>query len=71
MAPEGEKTCLDGKKITDPAECATACPEVGARLGANLKNGRVCYKTGAGKCRQNGAQGRTASLVCKNDGRPL
>ena len=71
MAPEGEKTCSDGEKITDPAECATACPEVGGRLGANLKNGRLCYKTGAGKCRQNGAQGRTASLVCKNDGRPL
>ena len=67
----GLKTCSNGSMIMDKTECATACHELGTTPTNNLRNGKPCYRAGNGKCRQNGAHGSGASLICKNTGDQL
>ena len=67
----GERACSAGSMITDKTECEAACDAVGAQSPRNLKDGKPCYKAGNGKCRQNGAYGGGASLICKNRGNQL
>ena len=67
----GERACSDGSMITDKTECESACNAVGVIAPKNLKDGKPCYRSGQGKCRQNNAFGGSASLICKNRGSQL
>ena len=66
-----QRFCSNGSIILDKDECATACNHLGAATSNNLKDGKPCYLAQNGKCRQNGAHGSGASLICKNTGKQI
>ena len=66
-----KRICSNGSIILDKDECATACNHLGAASSNNLKDGKPCYLAQNGKCRQNGAHGSGASLICKRAGNQI
>ena len=66
-----QRTCSNGSMILDRNECASACNHLGSTPSNNLNNGRPCYIARNGKCRQNGAHGSGASLICKHTGNQI
>ena len=64
-----QRTCSNGSMILDRNECASACNHLGSTPSNNLNNGKPCYIARNGKCRQNGAHGSGASLICKHTGK--
>ena len=62
----GEISCINGSKILGATECNDACSELEIGPIASLSDGKPCYQAGNGKCRQDGRQGKSASLVCMN-----
>merc|ERR1712110_1402988 len=53
----------DGKDILNKAKCQVACNALGIPIG-KLKDEKLCYVGGDGKCRQTGTPGSGATLVC-------
>ena len=56
--------------IMDRNECKNACNMLQMITGT-LKNNKVCYRAGNGKCRQDGrfnGQNTKISLICKSNG---
>ena len=66
-----KRICSNGSIILDKDECATACNHLVAAASNNLKDGKPCYLAQNGKCRQNGAHGSGASLICKRAGNQI
>ena len=64
---KGEKSCTSGSIIISKSECRIACAQLQLKMVAG-RDGKSCYKAGNGKCRQDGRDGRKASLICKNEG---
>ena len=62
----GEKSCVNGSMILGAMECEAACSQLGIGPIVSLSDGNACYQAGNGKCRQDGRQGKSASLVCMN-----
>ena len=48
-------------------ECRVACEMLKKKVGI-VKNGRVCYVAGNGRCRQDGRKGKNTLLVCIANG---
>ena len=57
----------DGKDILNKAKCQVACNALGIPIG-KLKDEKLCYVGGDGKCRQTGTPGSGATLVCHKNG---
>ena len=56
--------------IMDRNECKNACDMLEMITGT-LKNNKVCYRAGNGKCRQDGrfnGPNTKISLICKSNG---
>ena len=54
--------------IMDRNECKNAC-DILEMMTGTLKNNKVCYRAGNGKCRQDGrfnGQNTKISLICKS-----
>ena len=60
----GEKSCINGSMILGANECDAACSELEIGPIVSLSDGNPCYQAGNGKIRQDGRQGKSASLVC-------
>ena len=54
--------------IRDRDECKAACDALGIPID-KLVNGRICFKAGNGKCRQQNTAGAKTSRICKNEGK--
>ena len=57
----------EGKDILNKAKCQVACNALGIPIG-KLKDEKLCYVGGDGKCRQTGTPGSGATLVCHKNG---
>ena len=67
---KGEKSCTSGSIIVSKSECQIACAQLQLKIVGG-RDGKSCYKAGNGKCRQDGRDGRKASLICKNEGNKI
>ena len=63
----GDKSCQGGSEIMTAQECRVACEMLKKKVGI-VKNGRVCYVAGNGRCRQDGRKGKNTLLVCIANG---
>ena len=63
----GAKSCSSGSEVIIKSECEIACAQLQATTGT-LKDGKSCYISGRGECRQDGRLGRKAFLICKLGG---
>ena len=50
--------------IRDRDECKAACDELGILIDT-LVDGRICFRAGNNKCRQQNAAGVKTSRICK------
>ena len=64
LRDKGAPSCSSGSAITEKSLCMEACSELG--IISSLKDGNQCYRTGNGRCRQDGREGKGAYLVCTN-----
>ena len=74
VGEKGVDSCPTGFDITDSAKCIEGCDYFSFPVENSVKaanDGKKCYQAGNGKCRQNGAQGSGASLICSNYGNTL
>ena len=53
--------------IIDEDECKAACEELEIPI-KTLKDGRICYRAGNGKCRQQNSSGAKWRRICKKEG---
>ena len=64
-------SCETGYMIMDRNECIAACSHLTLNAG-NLRNQKMCYLAGNGKCRADGrykiGQGTKTSPICKRNG---
>ena len=64
-------SCEEGGLIMTKQECKDACDTLSILTGA-MRDNKVCYLAGNGKCRQDGkfkpGQSTKTSPICKNDG---
>merc|ERR1711936_935593 len=60
----GVKSCTNGSVITNKTECEKACTQLKLPL-KSMTDGKSCFKTGKGECKQSASHGSTAKLVCK------
>merc|ERR1711936_1494495 len=60
----GVKSCTNGSVITNKTECEKACTQLKLPL-KSMTDGKNCFKTGKGECKQSASHGSTAKLVCK------
>ena len=59
-------TCPAGTGVVDKTECATACTQLGLPFSERkFKEGHTCYQNGRGVCKQNGAAGSKATMICR------
>ena len=64
----GVRQCPEGSAVLDKTECEEACDTLNIPISGRLKNGKPCYKTGSGVCKQNGGFTRRSSRICKKEG---
>ena len=64
------KVCTTGSNINDKDTCKEACKKLGFPIEKekDVKGGSPCLKSKSGVCRQDGANRREASLICKVSG---
>ena len=64
------KECTTGSNINEKDACKEACKELGFPIEKekDVKGGSPCLKSKSGVCRQDGANRREASLICKVSG---
>ena len=68
----GEKRFKDCEQqgmlnIINKEECEAACDALGIPID-KLKENRICFKAGNGKCRQQNQGSATTSRICKKEG---
>ena len=64
------RTCPAGTEVVDKTECATACIQLGLPFSERkFKEGHTCYQNGRGVCKQNGAAGSKATMICRMKGK--
>ena len=66
----GADSCATGFEITDKTECEAACNYLGLPL-KSMTDGKTCFMSGNGDCKQSNNYGASASLVCKKQGNRL
>ena len=63
-------SCENGTLILTKQDCKHACDMLGIATGAmrNMRDNKICYLAGNGKCRQDGRQRTKTSPICRKNG---